>query len=269
MGWGTASPPACLPAGLGWAGLLALSSQAGRLTSTCVPAVLWASTGRHVLASTVLSTPLEPTCRLPASCCTCLHRYAQESKAVFKIAGYWQAQQARAAAAAADGGAGQLPADGAATYEAAGSEGSTCALHALVGFLRALTNDDADGRVILSTQQQQQQPPEQQGQQVGCRPQVPAASGSAQRARAGLRPGPALHQQQHQEEQQPQGMLKYVLLNAAAHFARVASAAHAVVLASGTLSPVESVLHLFPGTPSDQVHHFSCGHVVGQDRWGM
>jgi chromosome transmission fidelity protein 1 len=57
-----------------------------------------------------------------------------------------------------------------------------------------------------------------------------------------------------------------VLLNAAAHFGRVVSAAHAVVLASGTLSPLESLLHLFPGVPPSRIHRFSCGHVVGRER---
>ena len=62
------------------------------------------------------------------------------------------------------------------------------------------------------------------------------------------------------------GSLKFVLLNAAAHFGAVVSAAHAVVLASGTLSPLESVLHLFPGVPPHRLHRFACGHVVGQER---
>ena len=83
--------------------------------------------------------------------------------------------------------------------------------------------------------------------------------------------------------------LKFILLNAAAHFAKVflspdaimkdvynqASSkrgiivqvlrkAHAVVLASGTLAPVASLQRqLFPDAP---VRHFSCGHVIPPHR---
>ena len=43
--------------------------------------------------------------------------------------------------------------------------------------------------------------------------------------------------------------------------------AHAVVLASGTLSPVASLSQqLFPGLAPGRLTHFSCGHVVGQER---
>jgi hypothetical protein len=46
--------------------------------------------------------------------------------------------------------------------------------------------------------------------------------------------------------------------------AQVLSSAHAVVLASGTLAPTASLRQqLFPGVPSCNLHHFSCGHVVG------
>ncbi len=51
--------------------------------------------------------------------------------------------------------------------------------------------------------------------------------------------------------------------------AQVVSSARAVVLASGTLSPIEPVLQLFPFTPREAFHHYSCGHVVGRDRWGI
>lgn len=35
---------------------------------------------------------------------------------------------------------------------------------------------------------------------------------------------------------------------------------------SGTLSPLESVLHLFPGLPPHRLHRFSCGHVMARER---
>ena len=44
---------------------------------------------------------------------------------------------------------------------------------------------------------------------------------------------------------------------------QVLAEAHAVVLASGTLSPVASLSQqLFPGLAPDRLTHFSCGHVV-------
>jgi chromosome transmission fidelity protein 1 len=138
-----------------------------------------------------------------------LARYARESKAVFKVAGYWQARRA----AAAQGGAVGAPP---AAPPGAGAEGgATGALFSLLAFLQALTNDDADGRVVAD----------------------------------------------------PAGRtLRFVLLNAAAYFGKVVSAARAVVLASGTLSPLAPVLQLFPGVPPAAVHRYSCGHVVEAGR---
>ena len=49
---------------------------------------------------------------------------------------------------------------------------------------------------------------------------------------------------------------------------QVVSAAHSVVLASGTLAPMEALSQqLFPGpAAAARVRHFSCGHVVSKDR---
>lgn len=49
---------------------------------------------------------------------------------------------------------------------------------------------------------------------------------------------------------------------------QVVSAAHAVVLASGTLAPVGALSQaLFPGpAAAARIRHFSCGHVVSKDR---
>lgn len=200
---------------------------------------------------------------LSPRCCS----YVRESKAVFKIAGYWQAQQKREAAAAAGAATGTATAAAAAR---AGSQASaaaaaappaeaaagTGALHALLGFLQALTNADADGRIVV-------QPPAQAPQQPhggGGRSTAHGSSGGAAAAAAAAAGGGA------GAGGAGEGLLKFVLLNAAAHFGRVVSAAHAVVLASGTLSPLESVLHLFPGVPPERLHRFACGHVVGKER---
>lgn len=145
----------------------------------------------------------------------------------------------------------------AATQLAAGGvEGSTGALHALVSFLQALTNDDADGRIVISMQP------------VGsAAADAVTAQQAAEEVQSGRRPPQGLLAQQRRGagrsgQVNAQAVLKFVLLNAATHFARVVAAAHAVVLASGTLSPLESVLQLFPGTPPHRVHRFACGHVV-------
>eukprot|EP00798_Chlamydomonas_sp_ICE-L_P011787 gene11787-14908_t len=86
------------------------------------------------------------------------------------------------------------------------------ALHAVTAFMGALTNADSDGRVIVSV------PPR-----------------SSVRSQKGALPN----------EEVPS--LKYILLDAAVHFAKVLSGARSVVLASGTLSPVQGLIQqLFP-----------------------
>lgn len=48
---------------------------------------------------------------------------------------------------------------------------------------------------------------------------------------------------------------------------QVVQQAHAVVLASGTLSPIASLTRqLFPSTNPEAISHFSCGHVVPKER---
>jgi chromosome transmission fidelity protein 1 len=135
-----------------------------------------------------------------------LVRHVKQSKAVFKVAGFYQALQRRTAAAADDNTTND---------NNNASEGATGSLHALLSFLQALTNNDTDGRVVSD----------------------PSS-----------------------------GTVKFVLLNAAAHFASVVSSARAVVLASGTLSPLETVLDLFPSVSKHDIHKFCCGHVVGKER---
>ena len=142
-----------------------------------------------------------------------LVRYCRESKVLFKMSGYGDFAQAQE---------GQL---GEVHHEEAPQAG---ALHALVGFIAALTHDDSAGRVLVVP---------------------PGGANSA----AGSR-GPAV------------GELKFVLLNAAEHFREVTDRAHAVVLAGGTLKPVDDVIsQLLPHLPSEKIHTFSCGHVVSPD----
>lgn len=188
-------------------------------------------------------------CLPPARACS----YVRENKAIYKVAGFWQAQQQREAAAAAAGGAAAGAGDGAAAGPNGGATtAGTGALHALLAFLQTLTSADADGRIVVQppagTSQQAQQAQQQPPFRGGDGPTGAAAGGAA-----GIAAG-------------ANGVLKFVLLNAAEHFGEVVSAAHAVVLASGTLSPLQSVLHLFPGLPPHRLHRFSCGHVVGEER---
>ncbi|KAI8341304.1 helicase C-terminal domain-containing protein [Chlamydoabsidia padenii] len=57
--------------------------------------------------------------------------------------------------------------------------------------------------------------------------------------------------------------IKYMLLNPADAFKPVVDDARSIILAGGTMEPVSDFLNgLFPNTPSDQIDHFSCGHII-------
>ena len=60
------------------------------------------------------------------------------------------------------------------------------------------------------------------------------------------------------------GELRFVMLSAATPFAQVVAQARAIVLAGGTLSPVDDMItDLVPSVPPSQVRRFACGHVIG------
>ncbi|KAK6914888.1 ATP-dependent helicase, C-terminal [Dillenia turbinata] len=70
----------------------------------------------------------------------------------------------------------------------------------------------------------------------------------------------------------PQGLaqegpyLKYVMLTGEKIFSEIVDQAHAVILAGGTLQPVEETRErLFPWLTLDKFHFFSCGHIVPPD----
>ncbi|XP_076911662.1 uncharacterized protein LOC143569694 [Bidens hawaiensis] len=97
------------------------------------------------------------------------------------------------------------------------------AFRALAGILLSLTNQDSDGRIIISRKK-----PTESGQQGGY--------------------------------------LKYVMLTGEKIFHEIVNEAHAVVLAGGTLQPIEETrVRLFPWLPPDQLHFFSCGHIISSD----
>ncbi|EQC25734.1 hypothetical protein SDRG_16396 [Saprolegnia diclina VS20] len=57
--------------------------------------------------------------------------------------------------------------------------------------------------------------------------------------------------------------LKFLLLNPALHFADVLSEARSVILAGGTMQPIDQVLHqLLLGSSPDRLKVFSCGHII-------
>ncbi|GMI78028.1 hypothetical protein like AT1G79890 [Hibiscus trionum] len=89
----------------------------------------------------------------------------------------------------------------------------------LATMLLSLTNNDGDGRIIISRKR-------------------PTSSGQG-------------------------AYLKYVMLTGEKIFSQIVHEAHAVVLAGGTLQPIEETRErLFPWLPSDQLHFFSCSHIV-------
>ncbi|XP_041015216.1 ATP-dependent DNA helicase DDX11 [Juglans microcarpa x Juglans regia] len=90
---------------------------------------------------------------------------------------------------------------------------------ALSNMLQSLTNNDGDGRIILSRSQ------------TTC-------------SRQG-------------------GYIKYVMLSGEKIFSEIVNQAHAVLLAGGTLQPIEETRErLFPWLPTNQLQFFSCSHIV-------
>lgn len=62
---------------------------------------------------------------------------------------------------------------------------------------------------------------------------------------------------------QGEAYLRYTLLNAAAPMAGILREARSVVMAGGTMKPVEEVVAaLLPSVPRDRLVTFSCGHVI-------
>ncbi|KAK7381645.1 hypothetical protein VNO80_00191 [Phaseolus coccineus] len=97
------------------------------------------------------------------------------------------------------------------------------AFQALANILLSLTNNDGDGRIIIS------------------------------RSRL-----TSLKKQG--------GYIKYVMLSGEKIFSEIVDEAHAVVLVGGTLRPIEETRErLFPWLPPNQLHFFSCGHIVPPD----
>ncbi|KAJ8756103.1 hypothetical protein K2173_024650 [Erythroxylum novogranatense] len=60
-----------------------------------------------------------------------------------------------------------------------------------------------------------------------------------------------------------EGSIKYIMLTGEKIFSEIVNEAHAVILAGGTLQPIEEIRErLFPKISHDKLHFFSCGHIV-------
>lgn len=59
---------------------------------------------------------------------------------------------------------------------------------------------------------------------------------------------------------------KYMLLDPAFHFKEIVDEARSVILAGGTMQPMEDYMtHLFPYVPKEKIRTLSCGHVIPKD----
>ncbi|CAN1285886.1 ATP-dependent DNA helicase DDX11 [Linum perenne] len=138
-----------------------------------------------------------------------LLQYVKESNLVYKVSGYGEKVIALQKVSPLSDNKDLL------------EEGSILSsFRALVDMLVSLTNNNGDGRIIIS-----------KGRSTCDKPQG--------------------------------GTLKYVMLTGEKIFSEIVDQAHAVILAGGTLQPIEETRErLFPRLPLDQLHFFSCGHIV-------
>jgi chromosome transmission fidelity protein 1 len=115
---------------------------------------------------------------------------------------------------------------------------TTSWMHQIEAFLTSLINADEDGRVMISLATESDSLPE-----LGCtdaKDNVASVDATV-----------------------PVVEFKYLLLNPAEHFRQIVQEARSVILAGGTMSPVDDLIqHLFPYLPSERIQRFSCGHVV-------
>lgn len=141
-----------------------------------------------------------------------LLQYIKESKIMHKVSGYGDKIN--------DSQKG-LPVKG--NGEGCESGSTLSGFQSLAEMLSSLTNNDGDGRIIISRKR-------------------PGCCG------------------------QEGGYLKYIMLTGEKIFSEIVNEAHAVVLAGGTLQPIEETRErLFPWLPADQLHFFSCNHIVPRE----
>ncbi|XP_059455898.1 uncharacterized protein LOC132186105 isoform X2 [Corylus avellana] len=138
-----------------------------------------------------------------------LLQYIKESNIMYKVSGYGD-KMASLQKCTAHTNTGECS-----------EEGSTLSgFRALSDMLQSLTNNDGDGRIIVSR----------------SRPRCSRQQG---------------------------GYIKFVMLSGEKIFSEIVDQAHAVVLAGGTLQPIEETRErLFPWLPPNELHFFSCSHIV-------
>lgn len=174
-----------------------------------------------------------------------LRRHIIETNLVARIGGYAESQAKKAAMTAAASISNPKSAgskcdtcpsksnsgQASAVITAEGSDdtfsASNHALRNLLTLVICLTNNDADGRVAMTST-----PPT--APTVGC----DSAAGNNLAVR-------------------------FILLNPSVHFCKIVEAARNVILLGGTLRPFSFIASsLFAGTPATSLNFFSCGHVV-------
>lgn len=130
-------------------------------------------------------------------------------------------------------------------------EGSVLhSFQSLVDFLFALTNSDNDGRVLISKRVSLEQREERSLKYV----MLSGEKLFQEVRRSGLM---VLH---------PQVFLVILILPLTSLFVKIVDQARAVVLAGGTLQPIEETRErLFPSLSSEKFHFFSCNHIVPPD----
>ncbi|XP_057967880.1 uncharacterized protein LOC131157611 [Malania oleifera] len=138
-----------------------------------------------------------------------LLKYIKESNITHKVSGYGDKMTSFQRSLTVDG-----------CGESNEEESVLSSFRALIDMLISLTNNDGDGRIMISR---------------------------ARRTSSG----------------QHVGYLKYVMLSGEKMFSEIADQAHAIILAGGTLQPVDETRErLFPWLPLDQLYLFSCNHIV-------
>lgn len=136
-----------------------------------------------------------------------LVRYIKESNIINKISGYGDKIDS-------------LQYNSTCLDDTADGKSTLSSFRALADLLLSLTNNDGDGRVIISRKRSTSS-----GQLVGY--------------------------------------IKYVMLTGEKIFSEIVGQAHAVILAGGTLQPIEETRErLFPWLPPEQLRFFSCNHIV-------
>jgi chromosome transmission fidelity protein 1 len=123
------------------------------------------------------------------------------------------------------------------------------AVQAAFAFLRSLTAADVDGRVVTersgsSGRAEAPAAPREDAHSAGGNASAGAPAAAA--AAAQLPPH-----------------YKFVMLNPAVHFRPIVDAARSVILAGGTMQPIDDVvMQLFGHLPPRRLRVFSCGHMI-------